>query len=161
LKKIKKEDLNMEQFDNTIFSDRARDIPFNEKEIAVISSCGFWMKFIAYSFNIVSFLLALITIGVFVMAFSTIGKPDMIVSGFVYLFFSIVGLFLGRSVYKSAWAFKDVLNTSIDDQGFLVEGFTQLQRFFLSLGILIIFIIILLVAGSIIWSVSSFQNGIL
>jgi hypothetical protein len=150
-----------EPVDNSIFLDRARDIPFNEKEVAVISSCGFWMKFIAYSFNIVSSLLVLIAAGVYVLAFSTIGKTEMAISATIYLLLSIIGFILGKSVYKSARAFKDVLNTSIDDQGFLVDGFTQLQRFFLTLGILILISIILLIATTILWSYSSLQSGII
>jgi hypothetical protein len=147
-----------EPFDNSIFSDRARDIPFNEKEIAVISSCGFWMKFIAYSFNIVSFLSGLIAIGILVLAFSTIGNPKMFIYCALFFVLSFVGFILGKSVYKSARAFKDVLNTSIDDQGFLVDGFTQLQKFFLTLGILILLLIILLITAAILWSYTSLQN---
>ncbi len=150
-----------EQFDNTIFSDRARDIPFNPKEIAVISSCSFWMKFIGYSLNIFSSLLALISIGIYLLGFSTIGNSKMFISATIYLIVSIIGFLLGRSVYKSAQSFKDVINTSIDDQGFLVGGFTQLQRFFLILGILIFLSLILLITATILWSYASFQNDVL
>jgi hypothetical protein len=160
MKKIKEDTMN-EILDNSIFSDRARDIPFSPKEVAVISSCGFWMKFIAFSLNIVSFLLSLLSIGIYVVGFSTIGKSQMLFSATVYLIIAIVGFILGRSVYKSARAFKDVLNTSIDDQGFLVEGFVQLQRFFLTLGILIFLLVILLIAFTVLWSFSSLQNGII
>lgn len=148
-----------DQIDNSFFVDRARDIPFNEKEIAIISSCSFWMKLIGYSFNIIAFILGIISIGVYILSFSTIGTSDMLISATVYLFIALLSFFLGRAVFRSGQAFKDVLNTAIDDQGFLVVGFTQLQRFFLALGILIFLGIVILIITTILWSYSSLQGS--
>lgn len=141
-----KEDLN------EVFADRAREIPFNSKEVMVISRCSFWMKVIGYSLHIISSIIFFLSIGVYIIGFSIIGQPKMIVSATIYLLIAIITLLLARSVYKSGLAFKDVINTSIDDQGFLVEGFSQLQRFFFILGILLIISVILLIITTIILS---------
>jgi hypothetical protein len=136
------------------------NIPFGNEEVVVIDRCSLWMKFISYSFNIVASISALLSGGIFILAFSSIGNNEMLIVGSICLLFSIIGFLLGRSLYKSTRAFQDVINTAIDDQGFLIEGFSQLQKFFLSLGILIIIIIIILITVAVIWSYSSLHNGI-
>lgn len=145
----------MNSEENEIFVDRARDIPFNSKEVSVISKCSFWMKVIGYSLYIISSIIFLVAIGVFIISFSIIGKPEMFFSALIYLIISLICFILARSLYKSGLAFKDVINTSIDDQGFLVEGFTQLQHFFLILGILIFISVILLIILTIVLSFSA------
>jgi len=145
----------MNSEENEIFVDRARDIPFNSKEVNVISKCSFWMKVIGYSLYIISSIIFIVAIGVFIISFSIIGKPEMILSAILYFVISIICFVLARSLYKSGLAFKDVINTSIDDQGFLVEGFTQLQRFFLILGILIFISVILLIVLTVVFSFST------
>jgi hypothetical protein len=150
----------IENFDKQNFVNRVANIPFEKDEATIINLCSFWMRFISYSFNVVASILALLTVGVFILTFSSIGNKSMLVAGVFYLLFSIIGFFLGRTLFKSARAFQDVTNTAIDDQGFLVEGFFQLRKFFLSLGILVIIIIILLIITIIVWSYSSLNNGI-
>jgi hypothetical protein len=150
----------VEQFDKQNFVNRVIDIPFEKDEANTINLCSFWMKFISYSFNVVASIFALLTVAVFILAFSSVGNKNMLFAGIAYLVFSVIGFFLGRTLFKAARAFQDVINTAIDDQGFLVEGFAQLRKFFLSLGILVIIIIILLIIATIVWSYSSLNNGI-
>jgi len=118
------------------------------------------MKLISFLCNVVTVILVLLTVGVFIVGFSSIGNQYMLIAGFCYLVYAVLSIILGRTLFQSARAFQDVINTDIDDQGFLVKGFSELWKFFLLLGTLIITIIIMIITVTVIWIYASSQNGI-
>lgn len=149
-----------EQLNKTNFANRVINITFEKKEIAIIFKCSLWMKLISFLFNVVTVILVLLTVGVLIIGFSSIGNQYMLLAGIFYLIYSVLSIILGRTLFKSARAFQDVINTAIDDQGFLVKGFSELWKFFLLLGTLIITIIIMIITVTVIWIYASSQNGI-
>ena len=150
----------MENFEEIEQTNRVINIPFGNDEILVVNRCTLLMKLISFSFNVVASILAFLAIAVFILAFSSMGNQGMLWMGTLCFILSVISFFLSRALFKSSRAFQDVVNTAIDDQGFLIEGFLQLRKFFLSLGILIAIIIVVLIVTAIIWSYSSFNHGI-
>jgi hypothetical protein len=136
--------------------DHIRDIPFTEKEVSLISSCAFWMRFIGYISNISAFFYTLVGIVLMVSSLIPHYNTKNVYIGLVFVVISVLPYFMGKWIIRSSRAFMDVINTAIDDQGFLVEGFSFLQKFFLSIGVISIILITSVLLGFIYFSFSSF-----
>jgi hypothetical protein len=135
--------------------DHIRDIPFNEKEVSIIASCSLWMRFIGYFSNISAIFTALI--GLILIGSNLFPKTNIknIYIGLLFIVIAILPFFMGKWILRSSRAFTDVINTAIDDQGFLIEGFGFLQKFFLSIGIIFIVFIVIALLGILYFSVNS------
>jgi hypothetical protein len=136
---------------------RVRDIPFNQKEISIIASSADWMNFIGYISRLFAILNWVVGIIILLISFSPKGNSESTIIGIAYIIINFLPFYMGRWIANSARSFMDVINTSIDDQGFLVEGFNFLQKFFLTLGITIIVLTGIVILGIIFWSFTHTQ----
>jgi hypothetical protein len=111
-------------------------IPFTPQTEASIRALCNWMQIAA----VVSILAA---VAKFVGAFTPRLDIGNLIDG-------IVTLLLAVWIYQAGTAFRQVANTDVADQRYLMEGFGHLRRVFLVQSILVIVTLVLLLVGLIV-----------
>jgi len=111
-------------------------IPFTAEDEDRIASASLWGHIVA----IVGMLSAAGSLVLVLMAHASV--PMMIARGLSL----VVAIFLGIWLMQAGKAFRAVARTDVADKAFLLQGFDRLHKYFLTIGVLNILVIVAAVA---------------